>query len=927
MSKQSQALNEELMTFLDIFPQGVVIIGMDKRIRQINTAALAISGYSSASEVIGLYCHELFQVKNPGECPVIDKRLTREQDESWLITKTKTMVPVFKTVTLTQFMGEDVVLETFIDLRDYKQVQQDLSEMQRLLNNLLKNLPGMVYRCRNDQSWTMEFVSQGSRDLTGYMPSELINNSKVSYGDIIHPDDRMRVWEIVQQQVGQEQPFSMEYRIVDAASKVKWVKEFGRSVSAPASGIGILEGFITEITEEKRNELVRIVLFEISKACATTRSLDDLLKITHEQLGKILDASNFYVALYEEDTDTITLPYHVDIQDKFASFPAGKTLTGYVIKTKKPTLVTEDEINALVKAGKIDLVGTPAKVWIGVPFVIDDKVIGVVSVQNYQHEETYSQSDLDLLTFVADQIAGLISRQKAADQLKEEQAYLDQLYQSSSEAITMIDTQGTVQSVNLEFSRLFGYQPSDIIGKQIDESIVPKYLKDEGIRNTNRALTNERVERESISQKKNGMLIDVSILVTPIFINGQIVGAYGIYRDITERKRIEKSLIIAKEKAEESDRLKSAFLSNMSHEIRTPMNAILGFSSLLSDGDSTPEERSEYIEIIKDRGNDLMRIISDIIDVAKIESGQLKINIKDCKINYLLEDILTVFNQMKKKQEKQQVELATSLENPDSEFTILTDPQRLRQVITNLIENALKFTESGSVRFGYTLKEDPGIGKSIIFFVEDTGIGIPSDMLNVIFERFRQVDDSHTRKYGGTGLGLTICKNLVHLMGGNLSVASEVGKGTRFTITLPMWTISAPKEQPIGKKPDSGTRNWTGRVILIAEDEDSNYTFLEHVLKRTGVSLLWAKSGQEAVNMAKIHNPGLILMDIRMPGMDGYEATDLIKKDNPAIPIIAQTAYALKGEKELSLNAGCDDYISKPINIGELMTVLNKYLK
>ena len=806
-------------------------------------------------------------------------------------------------------------------------IQEELKESRRMLQTLISNLNGMVYRCRSDRDWSIEYISDGCFEITGYHPEELIDNSKLSYNDVIHEDDRERVWAEVQEKVNEDKPFTLSYRIITADKKVKWVKETGVGIRNSENNSILLEGFISDATSEKRNRLVRDVVFEISKSSYETESLDELLSITHLQLGKIIDATNFFVALYNKETDSITLPYHVDFKDKFASFPAGKTMTGHVIKTKEPILANEKQISKLAEEGVVDIVGTPAKIWLGVPLIAEHKVIGAIVVQNYTDPTCFTESDLSLMMFVADQVAGLIMRKNTEDKLRKEQAYLDQLYQSSSETILMIDNNGVVKSINKEFTRLFGYEESEAIGKNIDEMIVPRYLSDEGVRNTNRALTNERVEMESVRQHKNGMLIDVSILVTPIFIEGGIVGAYGIYRDITDRKRIEKSLIIAKEKAEESDRLKSAFLSNMSHEIRTPMNAILGFSGLRSDPESSEEEKNEYIEIIKERGNDLMRIISDIIDVAKIESGQLKISIKDCKVNRLLEDIHTTFTQIKQKQGKNNVDLIIHLEVPDHEFTILTDPQRLRQVITNLVENALKFTESGAIEFGYAIKEDVGIGKSIEFFIEDSGIGIPQEMHAVIFERFRQVDDSHTRTYGGTGLGLTICKNLTHLMGGELNLQSEVGKGTRFTITLPMWTISSQREEPAEDKTKTKERDWKEKVILIAEDEESNYTFLEHVLKRTGVKLLWAQNGMEAVNIAQTEKIDLILMDIRMPGMDGYEASEIIKKGNKSLPIIAQTAYALKGEKELSIGSGCDAYISKPIDIIELMGLLSTHLK
>jgi PAS domain S-box-containing protein len=803
---------------------------------------------------------------------------------------------------------------------------KDLMDSKRMLETLISNLPGVAYRCKADSGYTMEFISDECFHLTGYAAEELIGNKKRSYNDLIHPEDQQRIRLEIEAQLQKELPYVLEYRILTADQKIKWVYEKGRGVYTPELHLLCLEGFIIDITEEKRSRLIGNVVFQISRASYSVKSLDELFPVIHVELGKILDATNFFVAMYDKATNTISLPYHKDIKDKFATFPAGKTMTGHVIQGKKPVLATEKDILNLVEEGIIDMIGTPSKVWMGVPLVVDQEVIGVLVVQNYSDPDSYSEDDLDLMSFISHEVSGLILRLRVQEKLVREQAYLDNLYQSSTEAIVRIDTKGNVKSLNREFSRLFGYAQEEIEGKVLDDIIVPKYLHDEGVRNTNRALTNERVEMESVRQHKNGVLIDVSILVTPVFIEGQIVGAYGIYRDISERKRIEKSLILAKEKAEESDRLKSAFLSNMSHEIRTPMNAILGFSSLLSDPDTSSEERDEYISIIKERGNDLMRIISDIIDVAKIESGQLNINIKDCKVNQLLNDLNTMFRHSMEKQGKSGVVLNLSTESRDPDFTILSDPLRLRQVISNLLENAIKFTERGAIDFGYSIRTDFGMGKSIIFFVRDTGIGIPREMHTVIFQRFRQVDDSHTRKYGGTGLGLTICKSLVHLLGGELLLESDEGKGSQFKIILPMWTITPVKEEPAPVPLKVKHPEWKNKVILVVEDEESNYTFLEQVLKRTGVKIFWAKNGVEAVNMAHSEKLDLILMDIRIPGMDGYEATRQIKKERKNLPVIAQTAYALKGEKEMSIESGCDDYISKPIDIKELMAMLDKYL-
>jgi len=801
-----------------------------------------------------------------------------------------------------------------------------LIESQRILKTLMENLPGMVFRCRNDENWTMEFISDICFELTGYIPDDLILNKRLSFADLIFEDDRQKISEVVQEKLASSNRYTVEYRIRTAEGKIKWVWEQGKGIYDPTGKLLTIEGYISDISEEKKLESVRSVVFEISKSAYTSESLDDFFKSVHKQLGRIIDASNFFVATYHKETDSISLPYHVDFKDKFAIFPAGKTLTGYVIRTQKPLLVTDCQIRELAEKGQIDIVGTLAKIWMGIPLILDNEVIGIIAVQSYTDSSQYTIQDLELMKFVADQIAIAISRKTAEESFHKEQANLDQLFKSSREAIVKIDTEGKVLAANLEFIRLFGFTSQECIGQPIDDLITTPEIMDEALQLTQSITSGELPEIETRRKHRDGHMIDVSVIVTPIHFNEDVIGGYGIYRDITERKRIAKNLIVAKEKAEESDKLKSAFLSNMSHEIRTPMNAILGFSTLLSDPSVSEEERSEFIRIIKDRGNDLMRIIDDIIDVAKIESGQIKIEIKDCPVNVLMANLLVTLNEVKRKQAKHQVELNCLPGNTDKNFTILTDSNRLRQILTNLIENGLKFTEKGFVEFGYQLKTlDSGPG--IEFFVRDSGIGIPKEMHSLIFERFRQVDDTNTRKYGGTGLGLTISKNLIQLLGGTVRLDSDRGQGTRFFVTLPLQVTSPPVVATPQEKPATiSAPIWKGKSILVAEDEESNFFLLDRILKRTGAVLTWVKNGSEAVEMCKDHTFDLVLMDIRMPVMDGYEATEIIKKTNKDITIIAQTAYALKGEREKSLVAGCDNYISKPIDSRELFSILGKYM-
>ena len=805
-------------------------------------------------------------------------------------------------------------------------VLDELSESKRKFTTLLDNLPGMVYRCRNDHDWTMEFISDGCLELTGYSPSDLVNNKLLSYNDLIVPEDQERIWNDVQMGLIAGKPFNFEYRIRCADGKIKWVWEKGKCLSNEGDGTIYIEGFISDISEYKHAENIQKVLLEISKASYTSLNIDEVFKSIHRDLGLIIDVENFFFALYDENSDTITLPFQVDSKDSFEVFPAGKTLTAYVIKTRTPLLANQKNIEDLIRSGEIEIFGTVAKVWLGVPLLIADKVIGVIAVQSYTNPDQFTIQDLELLKFVADHIATTIAKKGSEESFQKEKAYLDQLFEGSPEAIVMTGNLGNVVKVNSAFMTMFGYSKYEVLEKNIDDLISSPQYRTESVRITADILKGVTTETETRRSHKDGHFIDVSILVTPITINGQVVGGYGIYRDITEHKLIEKSLIAAKEKAEGADRLKSAFLANMSHEIRTPMNAILGFSSLLSDPDLSDEEQTEFIQIIKERGNDLMRIIDDIIDVAKIESGQIKIEIRECPVNVLMTNLTVTLNEVKRKTNKANVVLNCLPGNNDPDFTIMTDANRLRQILTNLIENGLKFTDEGFVEFGYAL-HNAGLSPYIEFFVRDTGIGIPREMHDIIFERFRQVDDTATRKYGGAGLGLTISRNLTHLLGGTIKLESERGKGTRFYIRLPLKNDSPlSADAVVTPAIASSAHNWADKVILVVEDEDSNFLLMDRMLKQTNVKITWVKNGMEAIRQCEIHHFDLVLMDIRMPMMDGYETTQILKIEHPELPIIAQTAYALKGEREKSLAAGCDNYISKPINSQELLAVLSKYL-
>jgi len=385
------------------------------------------------------------------------------------------------------------------------------------------------------------------------------------------------------------------------------------------------------------------------------------------------------------------------------------------------------------------------------------------------------------------------------------------------------------------------------------------------------------------------------------------------------REQAADELVIAKEHAEESDHLKSAFLANMSHEIRTPMNGILGFADLLKDPGLTGEEQYKYIGIIEKSGARMLNIINDIVSISKIESGQMELSISETNIQDQIEFICTFF-----KPDVERKGMQIFIKNTVSaiETIIKTDREKLYAILTNLVKNAIKFTREGSIEIGYEQK-----GNCLKFFVKDTGEGISQEQKESIFERFRQGSELLTRNYEGAGLGLSISKAYVEMMGGKIWLESELGKGSTFYFTIPI--LNSPEEKRVIESDVKGDGFENNRIkklkILIAEDDETSAMLLTTAVKIFVKEFINVRTGVEAVE-ACLNNPDidLILMDIKMPVMDGYTATRQIRQFNKDVVIIAQTAFGLSGDREKAIEAGCNDYIPKPFNKASLMVIMNK---
>ncbi len=506
-------------------------------------------------------------------------------------------------------------------------------------------------------------------------------------------------------------------------------------------------------------------------------------------------------------------------------------------------------------------------------------------------------------------------------QSQEKEARYEKLFEESPEAIAFLDKDGVIQRINSTFTKLFDFKNSECVHKKLDELIVPEELRTEASIYSSNFKDGYSKQIEAIRLTKNKKKVFVSIIGTPILVNENLIGYYVIYRNISEQKTFEQQLYESKIKAEESDRLKTSFLTNLSHEIRTPLNAIIGFSTLLNTKEVSREDQKEYLRLLGNSGKLLLEIIDNIIDISKIESANLSVNKTNSNINTMLDELLIDFKEHKDNSKLNAIDLTLHKAIHDKELYILTDIKRLRQIFTNLLDNALKFTSKGKVEFGYKLNEN-----EILCFVKDTGIGIKDDEVEFIFDRFRQADESTTRKYGGTGVGLALTKSLVELLGGKIWVESLTGQGAKFYFTIP-YEVSKKKENTTLKNNQFKKKNWHDKTILVAEDVEANYKLLHSYLANTRATIKWAKNGLEALQIVE-NNPriDLILMDINMPVMNGHEALQEIQSKGYTVPVIAQTAYATEDQHDEILNLGYSDYILKPITLGLLIQKISKFL-
>ncbi len=696
-------------------------------------------------------------------------------------------------------------------------------------------------------------------------------------------------------------PYDEEMQILTSKGKRVWVRTIGEATKDSSGKIVKVQGAFQDISERKSVE-------------ESLRASEENLSITLNSIGDgviATDLNGFVVKMN----------------------PVAEKLCGWSLNNAVGKPLTE--VFNIVNVDTRETVINPVKKVLENGVIVglaNHTVLIAKNGMEYQISDSAApiknkEGKISGVVLVFSDVTEKYLTEQSLKENEEQLRKLSRAVEQSPTSIILTDTQGNIEYANPKTLKVTGYELSELIGKNPKIFSSGEKPKEEYKILWKNITSGKEWKGEFHNKKKNGELYWEQASISPILNKeGKITHYLAVKEDITERKQIMEDLIIAKEHAEQSNKLKSAFLANVSHEIRTPMNGILGFSELLKQPDLSNEKQQNFINVIQKSGARLLNIINDIVDISKIEAGLMKVDIKASNIKEQIEYMYTFF---KPEVENKGLQLLVNNSSLEEDLIIETDVEKIYAIFANLIKNALKFTNKGLIVFGYEKK-----GKYLEFYVKDTGIGIPKDKREEIFERFIQVDISDKMAFQGAGLGLSITKAFVELLGGKIWVESEVenlaiGKSgcTTFYFTIPYNTSLIIDTNTQNEMLSGKTGKQSGNLkILIAEDDEASAIYLSILVEDYSSEILIAQNGMEAVEIYK-NNPDidLILMDMQMPYVSGYEATRQIRELNKNVIIIAQTAFALSYDRQKVMEAGCNDYISKPILMNDLTTLISKY--
>jgi PAS domain S-box-containing protein len=883
--------------------------------------------------------------------------------EFWGIKKNGDVFPKEVSVSPGVFFGKKSVIAVARDISERKESEFDLkrkNEQIETQNIDYKKLTEelLVAKERAEQSETkfrnlvesafdgiyliegrgFNYVNPRFTEITGYTFEEL-TSEKFDFTDLLSTKTKKIIDNRYHARIsGETIPARYEFQIITKGNELKDVEV--STVPLRANGDPLVMGIMKDITP--RRKLEREISYRSKLQTLLINLGAKFINIPHHiiereinsalaEMGNFSEVDRVYIFTYDFVNDTMTNTHEWCSEGTLSQIKNLQNLPNSLVPEwvnahKEGNIVYIPNILDFNESDNIRKILEPqgVKSLIAIPMIYSETCFGFVGFDAVKNYKQWSDSQISLLKLFAELLVNVQVKTRYEKRLKEakvvaevKQMEVRNIIDYSPVGIVLINPNGNVIDVNNAAVKMLG-SPSVEATKKLN-LFETKPLIAIGFTNDLQhcLTTKEMVYNEKKYTSVWGKEIFVKYYLVPIVIEGEVESVLANIEDITHVKETEQKLISLKDKAEESDRLKTAFLSNMSHEIRTPMNAICGFSNLLINNSFNDEQRNNFVEIININSQQLLSIINDIIDVSKIEAGQVSISYSNISVNDIIDEMQTIFSPTVK---MKGVELIVSKGLSGNDSKIVSDELKIKQILSNLIYNAIKFTERGRIEVGYRLANS-----YLEFYVNDTGIGINPENFELIFERFQQVEGTTNESRKGTGLGLPISKAFVELLGGQIGLTSTVGVGTNFFFSIPY--IHDEIQQG---KPDSNVNlqniKWGTKTILIAEDDHPNFMYIRELLRVTHANVLRAKNGQEAIEMCNANTIDLVLMDIKMPILNGLEAATRLREQGFTTPIIAQTAYAFSDDKQRAIESGCNDYISKPIRQEDLLKLIGKWL-
>lgn len=789
----------------------------------------------------------------------------------------------------------------------------DSEERYRIISSLTSDYLFSTIIDENGNS-KLDWVAGSFEKITGFELQDYI--AAGGWTVRLHPDDKDQDDKDMKA-LRNNQKVTSEVRTYHKNGNLIWVRTFAYPVwDNKNNRLKGIYGAVEDITQRKKTLMLQNIQYNIADAVVSFKSLSELFLLVRNELSNIINVNNFFIALYDEKTGLLRSDIDHDEVEEISEWSAKGSMTGYVIETGKSQLLTKSEIEYLIKNNIAGMVGIIPEIWLGVPFKVGGKVIGVLVVQSYDNPNAYDKTSVELLEIVAHELSIFIQHKKS----EEETLKLSTAVIQSPNSVVITNINGSIEYVNPKFTEVSGYSIEEVKGKN------PRFLKSGAHDNLfyqklwETILAKKVWQGEIKNKKKNGELYWENVIISPIINdNDTITHFVSIKEDVTEKKKMIEELIDAKEKAEEMNRVKSSFFANMSHELRTPMVGILGFSEVLINDLQDNPDQLHMIKSINASGRRLLETLNMILNISKLESAKMEINLQPMNIIELLQEAFNNFSSI-----AQTKGLKYLFIHDKAEILCNVDENVFNSIFNNLLNNAIKFTDNGTIQL--TVQQ---INQETIIEVIDSGVGISSEKLSIIWEEFRQASEGYSRSFEGTGLGLSIAKRYTELLNGRISVSSITGVGTTFTVKLPVSKIKinsngSDKENTVMVNVITETIK-TKKKLLYVEDDDVSVIYVKTVV-RDLYDIDSAKESDEAIALIKKEKYDAILMDINLKkGLDGIELTRMIRRhpEYKLTPIIAITAFAMGHEKEEFLSKGMTHYLSKPFVKQQLLDILD----